>query len=143
MPKQILMCPPTYFDIEYEINVWMHQDDQPTGETAQEQWDKLHAIYTDKLGWDVELIDPVKGLPDMVFATDCCLKVGDKILLSSFRFSERQPETGHFEKWFKDQGYQSVYVLQGGIWNLRWASHNIKGKQFLQDLVVNVPEQNQ
>ena len=46
-------------------------------------------------------------------------------------------------KWFRDHGYQNVYVLQGGIWNLRWAAHNIKGKQYLNDLVINVPEQNQ
>ena len=46
-------------------------------------------------------------------------------------------------KWFRDQGYPNVYVLQGGIWYLRWAAHNIKDKQYLNDWVVNVPEQNQ
>jgi len=46
-------------------------------------------------------------------------------------------------KWFRDQGYQNVYVLQGGIWNLRWASHNLKNKQYLNDWVVNVPTENQ
>lgn len=29
MPKKVLMCAPDYFDIEYEINVWMHQNDRP------------------------------------------------------------------------------------------------------------------
>jgi N-dimethylarginine dimethylaminohydrolase len=101
MAKKILMCPPTYFDIEYEINVWMHQDDQPSSETAQSQWDKLYDIYKNQLGWDVQLIKPVEHLPDMVFATDCCLRVGDKILLSSFRYPQRQPETKQFEKWFE------------------------------------------
>jgi rhodanese-related sulfurtransferase len=46
-------------------------------------------------------------------------------------------------KWFREQGYPNVYVLQGGIWYLRWAAHNIKDKQYLNDWVVNVPEQNQ
>lgn len=46
-------------------------------------------------------------------------------------------------KWFSDQGYQKVYVLQGGIWNLRWASHNLKNKAYLNDWVVNVPPENQ
>ena len=58
--KTVLMCPPNYFDIEYEINVWMHQDNQPADETAHLQWQKLHDIYTEKLGWHVELIEPVK-----------------------------------------------------------------------------------
>ena len=46
-------------------------------------------------------------------------------------------------KWFSDNGYKNVYVLQGGIWNLRWASHNLKNKQYLNDWVVNVPAENQ
>jgi rhodanese-related sulfurtransferase len=46
-------------------------------------------------------------------------------------------------QFFKSQGYQNVYVLQGGIWNLRWASHNLKNKQHLNDWVVNVPAENQ
>ena len=46
-------------------------------------------------------------------------------------------------KWLKDHGYKNVSILQGGIWNLRWTSHNIKGKQYLNDLVVNVPPENQ
>jgi N-dimethylarginine dimethylaminohydrolase len=102
------MCPPDYFDIEYEINPWMHEDNQPSDETAHQQWQKIYDIYTNQLGWEVKLIDPVKHLPDMVFATDCCLMIDDKILLSSFRYPERQPETGHYEKWLRDNGYTNL-----------------------------------
>lgn len=108
MSKKILMCPPDYFDIEYEINAWMHTSDQPSDETAHQQWQKLHDIYTQQLGWDVKRITPVKGLPDMVFATDCCTIIGDKVLLSYFRYPQRQPETSRFEKWFRDHGYTSI-----------------------------------
>ena len=41
------------------------------------------------------------------------------------------------------QGYKNVSVLRGGIWYLRWASHNLKGEEHLNNWVVNVPEQNQ
>ncbi|OGL35240.1 hypothetical protein A3F65_04200 [Candidatus Saccharibacteria bacterium RIFCSPHIGHO2_12_FULL_47_16b] len=102
------MCTPDYFDIEYEINVWMHQDDQPADLTAHQQWQKLHDIYVQQLGWEVKQITPVKGLPDMVFATDCCTIIGDKVLLSYFRYPERQPETEQFAKWFRDNGYTKV-----------------------------------
>src|SRR5665213_2451166 len=108
MSNTVLMCPPKYFDIEYEINPWMHRSDQPSGETAVKQWQKLYEIYTQKLGWSVELIDPVKGLPDMAFATDCCLIKNGKIMLSSFRYPERQPETVFFERWFHDHGYNRI-----------------------------------
>jgi N-dimethylarginine dimethylaminohydrolase len=102
------MCPPTYFDIEYEINPWMHTSDQPSEHTAQEQWDMLHRIYTDTLGWQVQLIDPIEHLPDMVFATDCCLMIDGKIMLSSFRYPERQPETAQFARWFSEHGYTAI-----------------------------------
>jgi rhodanese-related sulfurtransferase len=45
--------------------------------------------------------------------------------------------------WLSAQGYKQVSVLDGGIWYLRWASHNIKGKTPLGDLVVNVPAENE
>lgn len=54
-----------------------------------------------------------------------------------------QPDIFESAKWLKDQGYKNVSVLQGGIWSLRWTAHNIKGKAYLNDLVVNVPPQNE
>jgi rhodanese-related sulfurtransferase len=53
-----------------------------------------------------------------------------------------QPEVFEAAKTLKDMGYKNVSVLQGGIWRLRWVSHNMKGKAHLNDLVVNVPEEN-
>jgi N-dimethylarginine dimethylaminohydrolase len=134
MSKKILMCPPTYFDIEYEINPWMHTSDQPSELTAQQQWDKLHDIYTKQLGWDVQLIDPVKGLPDMVFATDCCLMIDNKVLLSSFRYPERQPETEQFANWFKANGYSQLKkadnFFEGGGDNMLCGNKIIAGHGF-------------
>lgn len=128
------MCPPTFFDIEYEINVWMHEDDQPAEETAEQQWQKLHDIYTKKMGWQVELIEPVKGLPDMVFATDCCVMIDGRALLSSFRFPERQAETKHFEKWFAEHGHsgfkQAQNFFEGGGDNLLCGDKIIAGHGF-------------
>jgi rhodanese-related sulfurtransferase len=54
-----------------------------------------------------------------------------------------QPDIFESAKWLKDQGYKNVSILQGGIWSLRWVSHNMKGKAYLNDLVVNVPPENQ
>ncbi len=112
------MCPPAFFDIEYEINAWMHTDDKVQKDLAARQWQRLHDIYSQRLGWQVELIEPVQGLPDMVFGTDCCLVIDGKIMLSSFRFPQRRPETEHYEKWFRSRGYSFVkkakHFLEGG-----------------------------
>lgn len=54
-----------------------------------------------------------------------------------------QPEPFKTAKILCERGFKEVYVLVGGIWNLRWRAANIKGKSLLSELVVNVPEENQ
>ncbi len=138
MPKSILMCPPDFFDIEYEINIWMHQNNQVTGQTAHEQWMDLRHIYTDQLGWDVQLITPTKGLPDLVFATDCCLMFDGKILLSNFRYPERQPETAQYEQWFRAHDYnqlrQTKHRFEGGGDHIICGDKVLSGYGFRSDL---------
>ncbi|HSW99341.1 MAG TPA: arginine deiminase family protein [Candidatus Saccharimonadales bacterium] len=139
MPKKILMSPADHFGIEYEINAWMHQDVQPDNAIARRQWQKVYDIYTKQLGWEVVLADPVKHLPDMVFATDCCLMIGGKILLSNFRYPERQPETVHYKKWFEANGYSSSQMQQakhrfeGGGDNLVCGGKILAGYGFRSD----------
>lgn len=132
------MTPADYFGIEYEINAWMHEDNQVDHGTAMQQWQKLHDIYTQQLGWDVRLAEPVRHLPDMVFATDCCLMIGGKILLSNFRYPERQPETAHFKEWFEANGLngnmkQAVHRFEGGGDNLVCGSKILAGYGFRSD----------
>lgn len=100
------MCAPTHFDIEYEINPWMHTDDQINPAAAAHQWQRLYEIYTKVLGWDVQLIDPVKGLPDLVFTANGALVVDGKVVLPTFRHPDRQPETARFRAWFEAHGYR-------------------------------------
>ena len=42
----------------------------------------------------------------------------------------------------KQAGYTNISLVRGGIWTLRWASHNIAGKASLEKVVINVPESN-
>jgi N-dimethylarginine dimethylaminohydrolase len=104
------MCPPDYFDIEYEINPWMHIDNPVDHSLAKEQWHALHSIYTERLGWDVKLIEPVPHLPDMVFTANGGLVVSGRVALPRFRQPERQGEGAHFQSWFEAHGYESLYT---------------------------------
>lgn len=104
------MCPPTYFDIEYEINEWMDMSNPVDHAKAQRQWQNLYDVYIQKLGWNVELIEPVNGLHDMVFTANGGLVHGKKVVLPRFRYPERQPETEHFRKWFQAAGFSSLYT---------------------------------
>lgn len=110
MAKKILMCSPDFFDIEYEINPWMHTDNQVDTALAKQQWQKLYETYSDKLGWDVRLITPVDGLPDMVFTANGALVIDGKVALPHFRQPDRQPETDKFKAWFEEQGYQEFLM---------------------------------
>lgn len=108
MTKSILMCPPTYFDIEYEINPWMHTDNRVDPETARRQWQQLHDIYTRQLGWQVHLMPAAERLPDLVFTANGGLVIGPKVALPCFRQPERQGETPLFEAWFRSQGWSQI-----------------------------------
>ncbi len=110
MSKTILMCAPTHFDIEYEINPWMDIDNHVDTKLAAQQWQKLYKTYNETLGWDVQLIEPIEKLPDMVFTANGALVIDSKVALPRFRYPERQPETDYFRKWFEQAGYQNILM---------------------------------
>jgi rhodanese-related sulfurtransferase len=41
------------------------------------------------------------------------------------------------------KGFKYVYVLAGGIFNVRWTASNVEGQSFMHDWVVDVPLENQ
>src|ERR1700738_4561904 len=67
--RHFLMCRPDHFEVSYAINPWMDPAEGADRERAIEQWEALRAAYV-RLGHQVSLIDPVDGLPDMVFAAN-------------------------------------------------------------------------
>ena len=99
----ILMCPPTHYGVEYEINPWMHLTSQVDRRLARHQWEALLHTYRE-LGVEVVLADPVPGLPDMVFTANAGLTRGDRVALSRFRHPERQREEGRWRELFEELG---------------------------------------
>ena len=92
MAKTILMCSPYFFDVEYEINPWMHVENPVDVQLARAQWHRLYETYA-SVGWEVRLIDPVDHLPDMVFTANGGLVIGGKVALPTFREPEREGES--------------------------------------------------
>ena len=95
LAPRILMCPPDYFGIEYEINPWMDRRHPVCHETAVQQWESLRTILSD-LGVGIELVEPQPHLPDLVFTANAALIFGGKAVLSRFRHPQRQGEEPHF-----------------------------------------------
>ena len=100
----ILMCRPDYFDIEYEINPWMHVDNTVDRVVAKQQWQALYKTYTD-LGETIELIDQVEGLPDLVFTANAGVVWNRNVVVSRFRHPERQGEEPHWIAAFERLGF--------------------------------------
>ncbi|MBM7821098.1 N-dimethylarginine dimethylaminohydrolase [Cellulosimicrobium cellulans] len=103
-PRHYLMCRPTYFTVSYEINPWMDRRTPVDTPLAVAQWERLRDTYRD-LGHAVETIDPVPGLPDMVYAANGATVVDGLVYSARFAHPERGPEGPAYLKWFADHGY--------------------------------------
>jgi N-dimethylarginine dimethylaminohydrolase len=99
----VLMCPPTYYGVEYEINPWMHVEVPVDRALAQRQWEGLRCTYAD-LGVEVVLAEAQEGLPDMVFTANAAVVHGDRAVLSHFRYPERQGEEARWRALFEGWG---------------------------------------
>jgi len=117
--KRFLMCEPRFFEVCYVINPWMEGNlGKVNKELAQKQWKNLHDIVAGLAS--VDLIEPVAGLPDMVFTANAGLVQpqeggGKEFIVSSFRHAERQPEAKFFEKFFSSQGYRVRHLKEETI----------------------------
>jgi N-dimethylarginine dimethylaminohydrolase len=109
---EILMCPPDFFGIEYEINPWMDIRVKSDARRAREQWTALYDALRG-LGAIVELVEPVPGLPDLVFTANAGI-VYEKLFISSrFRYGVRQREAPRYEEWAARRNFEVVHLPEG------------------------------
>ncbi|WP_167044061.1 dimethylargininase [Salinibacterium sp. ZJ454] len=100
----VLMCRPTYFTVSYRINPWMFPEHPTDTGLALSQWQSLYDTYAG-LGYDVNLIEPVEGLPDMVYAANGGFVIDNIAYGAKFTHVERQPEGPAYMDWFRANGF--------------------------------------
>jgi N-dimethylarginine dimethylaminohydrolase len=100
----VLMCPPTHFGIEYEINPWMSRSRASMPERARQQWQALYEALG-RLGVKVDLLTPQPGLPDLVFTANAGLIFKQRFFSSRFRHEVRARETPTYDAWFGAHGF--------------------------------------
>ncbi|MEN3265743.1 dimethylargininase [Pseudonocardia sp.] len=105
--RRYLMCRPEHFCVEYAINPWMHPGVPVDRGRALAQWEGLRQTYLG-LGHRVDLLDPVPGLPDMVYAANGATVVDGVVLGARFRHRERAAEAGAHRRWFRAAGFTRV-----------------------------------
>ena len=108
----ILMCPPDYYGIEYEINPWMSRSRGSSPEKARGQWQRLHDTLV-SLGVAVELMTAQPGLPDLVFTANAGLVFFKRFYSSRFRHDVRARETPHFDAWFAAHDFAVERLPEG------------------------------
>src|ERR1700736_5350908 len=107
--RELLLCPPDYYGIEYEINPWMSRARGADAALAQQQWKNLHGTLS-QLGCKIHLVKPQPKLPDMVFTANAGLTVGKKFIPSNFRYKERAGEAPYFARWMEEHGYEIAWL---------------------------------
>jgi N-dimethylarginine dimethylaminohydrolase len=101
------VCPPSHFGVLYEINPWMHKEVRVDPDLAREQWEDMVA-NVESAGAVTEVMEPVAGLPDLVFTANAGLVDGRRFVPSRFRHSERRPEASHDAEWFRRRDFEVV-----------------------------------
>jgi N-dimethylarginine dimethylaminohydrolase len=102
--RTVLMCRPEFFTVVYRINPWMDPALPTDTSLAVRQWETLYNTYLD-LGFDVKLVDPIDGLPDMVYAANGGFVLDGIAYGASFTYPQRQPEGPAYMDWFGDNGF--------------------------------------
>jgi N-dimethylarginine dimethylaminohydrolase len=102
--RRYLMCRPEHFTVSYTINPWMEPANPTDTAKAVRQWQALYDTYL-ALGHEVQLIDPIDGLPDMVYTANGGFVIDNVAYGAKFRFRERGPEGPAFMNWFEANGF--------------------------------------
>ncbi|MDU0345074.1 N-dimethylarginine dimethylaminohydrolase [Microbacterium sp. KSW2-29] len=103
--RRYLMCRPEHFTVSYSINPWMEPSRPTDTALAVRQWQALHDTYV-SLGHEIELIDPLEGLPDMVYTANGGFVIDGIAYGPKFRFRERAAEAPAFIDWFAANGFE-------------------------------------
>jgi len=105
--RHYVMTRPTFFDVKYAINPWMDTDTVVDADLANTQWERLRDTYRE-LGHTVDVVEPVAGLPDMVFAANAGLIVNGSAIVARFKHAERESESAAYAEWMNRHGYAPV-----------------------------------
>lgn len=107
--RHYLMCRPTHFEVTYAINPWMNPEKPMDADLALAQWERIRDLYL-AFGHEVSFIDPVPGLPDMVFSANGATVIDGKVLIAKFRHQERAAEADAHRAWFEARGHTDIHL---------------------------------
>jgi N-dimethylarginine dimethylaminohydrolase len=102
--RHYVMTPPAFFTVAYAINPWMDVSVPVDVRAAMQQWETLYRTYL-RLGHTVELVTPVPGLPDMVYAANGGLVANGTAIVARFAHAQRAGEEAAYAEWMTTRGH--------------------------------------
>lgn len=112
MNTTLLMCPPSSFEIAYDINPWMTRHLGSATPDAQRQWERLVETFHCAGDVTIETMAPVPGLPDQVFTANAALISGRLAVVSTFRHPQRRREQAAHRAWLSRYGFGTTSLRQ-------------------------------
>jgi len=148
--KKVLLCPPGFYDITYEINPWMHVENKVNQAKVKKEFEDLISIYKE-LHLTILKIPQERGLPDMVYSANFGFPIGNTFIISNFKFPERQKESIYAKNYFQKLGYvieelpkniafegQGDLLTIGGKFFMGWGKRSDKSaKRYLEKIFKN------
>jgi N-dimethylarginine dimethylaminohydrolase len=107
-PRRYLMSRPSHFTVAYAINPWMDPAVAVDSARAVRQWEALRQTYLE-LGHRVDVIEPVPGLPDMVYAANGALVTHRGTVGARFSYPQRAAEAPAYAAWLEANGFGPVH----------------------------------
>lgn len=110
-PVSFLMCTPSFFGVNYQINPWMAGNEGQVDRTlAIKQWE-LFKLELSRFA-DCFVIPGEPNWPDLVFTANAALispfKNSRKAILTRFKHPQRQGEEPIFEEWLTQKGFDVI-----------------------------------
>ncbi len=112
--RRYLMVDPEHFRVDYAINPFMDIADQPDPEIARAQWEDIRSAV-EAAGGETAVLPQLPEAPDMVYAMNLGLVVGDRAVLSHMRHPERRMETAAAAGWLRGHGLAPTAVGADGV----------------------------
>jgi N-dimethylarginine dimethylaminohydrolase len=113
--KKVLLCPPTRYDIEYEINPWMHLENKVDQTAALRAYAHLKETFV-RLGLEVYEIPQAKGLPDMVYTANVGYLIDGVFIKANFMYRERREEARQAQQFLEREFGVITSSLPEGVY---------------------------
>jgi len=134
MAKQVLLCPPAYFDVVDQKNPYMSEGSVIDRPKAHRQWQTL-CWALEEAGCEVVTIPPAPGHEDMVFAANQVFVgfhegFGRFIVPSRMVHASRQREVPFYVDWYRQRGFKIIEIDLGAdhleghgdlLWHPDWS----------------------